>query len=90
MAIRGVYGEEASQISLMDLLAEITGVGGDFNTSIGSAQSTRFVGGPQQMSEGSGPEAARAGPSGAAGAGHRAGPAGHRPHGHRVASGPAR
>jgi monoamine oxidase len=52
LAIRGVYGEEASQISLMDLLAEITGVGGDFNTSIGSAQSTRFVGGPQKMSEG--------------------------------------
>jgi monoamine oxidase len=51
LAIRGVYGEEASQISLMDLLAEITGVGGDFNTSIGSAQSTRFVGGPQQMSK---------------------------------------
>ncbi len=52
LAIRGVYGEEATQISLMDLLAEITGVGGDFNTSIGSAQSTRFVGGPQQLSEG--------------------------------------
>lgn len=51
VAIRGVYGEEASQISLMDLLAEITGVGGDFNTAIGSAQSTRFVGGPQQMSK---------------------------------------
>jgi monoamine oxidase len=52
VAIRGVYGEEASQISLMDLLAEISGVGGDFNTSIGSAQSTRFVGGPQQLSKG--------------------------------------
>jgi len=51
VAIRGVYGEEASQISLMDLLAEITGVGGDFNTSIGSAQSTRFVGGPQRLSK---------------------------------------
>lgn len=51
VAIRGVYGEEASQISLMDLLAEISGVGGDFNTSIGSAQSTRFVGGPQEMSK---------------------------------------
>ena len=36
----------------MDLLAEISGVGGDFNTAIGSAQSTRFVGGPQQMSHG--------------------------------------
>ena len=52
LAVRGVYGEEASQISLMDLLAEITGVGGDFNTSIGSAQSTRFVGGPQRLSRG--------------------------------------
>jgi monoamine oxidase len=51
VAIRGVYGEEASQISLMDLLSEITGVGGDFNTAIGSAQSTRFAGGPQQMSK---------------------------------------
>jgi monoamine oxidase len=52
VAIRGVYGEEASQISLLDLLSEISGVGGDFNTSIGSAQSTRFVGGPQRLSKG--------------------------------------
>jgi monoamine oxidase len=52
LAVRGVYGEEASQISLMDLLAEITGVGGDFNTAIGSAQSVRFVGGPQRLSRG--------------------------------------
>jgi len=51
VAIRGVYGEEASQISLMDLLAEVAGVGGDFNTAIGSAQSTRFAGGPQEMSK---------------------------------------
>jgi monoamine oxidase len=51
LAIRGVYGEEASQISLMDLLATVGGVGGDFNTAIGSAQSTRFVGGPQEMSK---------------------------------------
>jgi monoamine oxidase len=50
LAIRGVYGEEASQISLMDLLSEITGVGGDFDTAIGSAQSTRFAGGPQKLS----------------------------------------
>ncbi|MDQ6805334.1 MAG: FAD-dependent oxidoreductase, partial [Actinomycetota bacterium] len=50
VAIRGVYGEEPSQVSLMDLLAEITGVGGDLNTAIGSAQSVRFVGGPQQLS----------------------------------------
>jgi monoamine oxidase len=51
LAIRGVYGEEPSQISLLDLLSAITGVGGDFNTLIGSAQSIRFVGGPQQLSQ---------------------------------------
>jgi len=50
LAIRGVYGEEASQVSLLDLLAAIQGVGGDFNTLIGDAQSIRFVGGPQQFS----------------------------------------
>jgi monoamine oxidase len=50
LAVRGVYGEQASQISLLDLLAAVTGVGGDFNTLIGDAQSIRFVGGPQQMS----------------------------------------
>jgi monoamine oxidase len=51
VAIRGVYGEEPSQVSLLDLLAEIKGVGGDLNTAIGSAQSVRFAGGPQQLSE---------------------------------------
>ena len=51
LAIRGVYGEDAGQISLLDLLAQITGVGGDINTLIGSAQSIRFDGGPQQLSE---------------------------------------
>lgn len=51
VAVRGVYGEEPSQVSLMDLLAEIKGVGGDLNTAIGSAQSVRFVGGPQQLSK---------------------------------------
>jgi monoamine oxidase len=50
VAVRGVYGEDATQISLLDLLAAIDGVGGDFNTLIGSAQSTRFIGGPQQLS----------------------------------------
>jgi monoamine oxidase len=50
LAIRGIYGEDASQISLLDLLSAITGVGGDINTLIGSAQSIRFVGGPQQLS----------------------------------------
>ena len=51
LAIRGIYGEEAKQISLLDLLQAISGVGGDFNTLIGSAQSIRFVGGPQQLSK---------------------------------------
>jgi monoamine oxidase len=50
LAVRGVYGEQPSQISLLDLLAAVAGVGGDFNTLIGDAQSIRFVGGPQQMS----------------------------------------
>jgi monoamine oxidase len=50
LAIKGIYGEEGSEISLLDLLAAITGVGGDINTLIGSAQSIRFVGGPQQLS----------------------------------------
>ncbi len=51
VAVRGVYGEEGSQVSLLDLLAAITGVGGDFFTLTGSAQSIRFVGGPQQLSQ---------------------------------------
>ena len=51
VAIRGVYGEDAEMISLLDLLASIGGVGGDFNTLIGDAQSIRFVGGPQQLSK---------------------------------------
>ena len=50
VAIRGVYGEEPTEISLLDVLQAISGVGGDFNTLIGSAQSIRFVGGPQQLS----------------------------------------
>jgi monoamine oxidase len=51
LAIRGVYGEDAAEISLLDLLAAIGGVGGDLNTLIGSAQSIRFDGGPQQLSQ---------------------------------------
>ncbi len=50
LAIRAVYGEDSGQISLLDLLATIAGVGGEINTLIGEAQSLRFVGGPQQMS----------------------------------------
>jgi monoamine oxidase len=51
LAVRSVYGEEASQISFLDLLSEVSGVGGDFNTAIGTAQSVRFEGGPQRMSK---------------------------------------
>jgi monoamine oxidase len=51
LAVRGVYGEEGAQISLLDLLAAVAGVGGDFNTLIGDAQSIRFAGGPQQLSK---------------------------------------
>jgi monoamine oxidase len=51
LAVRGIYGEEGTQISLLDLLSAITGVGGDFNTMIGAAQTIRFVGGPQQLSK---------------------------------------
>src|SRR5205085_8632251 len=51
VAVKGVYGDDAELISLLDLLSAITGVGGDFNTLIGSAESIRFVEGPQQMSK---------------------------------------
>lgn len=51
LAVRGIYGEEGVQISLLDLLAAITGVGSDFNTMIGDAQTIRFAGGPQQLSK---------------------------------------
>ena len=52
LAIRAVYGDDANQVSLLDLLSSITGVGGDIQTLTGDAQSTRFVGGPQQLSRG--------------------------------------
>jgi monoamine oxidase len=51
LTVRGVYGEEPSHVSLLDLLSQVSGVGGDVNTMIGSAQSIRFVGGPQQLSK---------------------------------------
>jgi monoamine oxidase len=50
LAVRGVYGDDAPQVSLLDLLAQTAGVGGDVMTLFGSAQSLRIVGGPQQMS----------------------------------------
>ena len=50
LAVSGVYGENAQLVSLLDLLRSITGVGGDFFTLIGDAQSIRFAGGPQRLS----------------------------------------
>jgi monoamine oxidase len=50
LAVRGIYGEEGDQIALLDLLSAVAGVGGDFNTLIGDAQTIRFAGGPQQLS----------------------------------------
>lgn len=51
IAVRGVYGEDSELVSLLDLLSAISGVGGDFNTLIGDAQTLRFAGGPQQLSQ---------------------------------------
>ena len=50
--ISGVYGESSALVSLLDLLHSIQGVGGDFNTMLGGAQTVRFVGGPQGLSKG--------------------------------------
>jgi monoamine oxidase len=52
ISLSSVYGEDPALIPLLDLLDSIQGVGGDFNTLIGDAQTTRFVGGPQQLSKG--------------------------------------
>ena len=52
LAVRGIYGAEPQDVSLLDLLASVTGVGGDVNTEIGAAQTIRFVGGPQRLSRG--------------------------------------
>ncbi|PWN52264.1 hypothetical protein IE53DRAFT_385308 [Violaceomyces palustris] len=51
VAVLGVYAEDAEMISLLDLLASISGVGGDVDQILGDAQTTRFVEGPQSMSE---------------------------------------
>jgi monoamine oxidase len=50
LAIRAVYGEDTGQISFLELLAAIAGVGGNVETLTFAAQEIRFVGGPQQMS----------------------------------------
>ncbi len=52
VVIEGVYGCEPQDLSLLDLLAAIGGVGGDVFTLIDDAQSTRFVGGSQRLSKG--------------------------------------
>jgi len=51
LAVRANSGEEGSQISLLEFLADIAGIGGELKTALGTGQSMRFVGGPQQMSE---------------------------------------
>jgi monoamine oxidase len=50
LVIEGVYGAEAADVSLLDLLSTIRSVGGDVFTLVGAAQSIRFVGGTQQFS----------------------------------------
>ncbi len=52
VAMEGVYGAEASNIALLDLLAAIRGAGGDVLTLTGDAQTIRFVGGSQGLSKG--------------------------------------
>jgi monoamine oxidase len=52
VAMEGVYGAEASNISLLDLLSAIRGAGGDVLTLTGDAQTIRFVGGSQGLSKG--------------------------------------
>ena len=51
LIIESVYGAEAADVSLLDLLSTIRSVGGNVFTLVGSAQSTRFVGGTQQLSQ---------------------------------------
>jgi monoamine oxidase len=51
LVIEGVYGAEAGEVSLLDLLSTIRSVGGNVFTLVGGAQSTRFVGGTQQLSQ---------------------------------------
>jgi monoamine oxidase len=51
LVIEGVYGAEAADVSLLDLLSTIRSVGGDVFTLVGDAQSIRFVGGTQQFSK---------------------------------------
>jgi monoamine oxidase len=51
LVVEGVYGAEARDVSLLDLLSTIHSVGGNVFTLVGDAQSIRFVGGTQQFSE---------------------------------------
>ncbi len=51
LVIESVYGAEPVDVSLLDLLSTIRSVGGNLFTLIGDAQSIRFVGGTQQLSE---------------------------------------
>ena len=51
IVVEGVYGAEARDVSLLDLLSAIHSVGGNVFTLVGDAQTIRFVGGTQQFSE---------------------------------------
>jgi monoamine oxidase len=51
IVVEGVYGAEARDVSLLDLLSAIRSVGGNVFTLVGDAQTIRFVGGTQQFSE---------------------------------------
>lgn len=49
IGIKAVYGVDASDVSLLDLLAGVRAAGGDLTVLLYDAQTIRFVGGPQQL-----------------------------------------
>ncbi|KAJ1027670.1 hypothetical protein NDA16_002009 [Ustilago loliicola] len=51
MAIKAVYAEDSESISFLDLLATVSGAGGDIEQVLSDAQTTRIVQGPQAISE---------------------------------------
>jgi monoamine oxidase len=51
LAIRGVYGTEPADVSLLDLASLVKATGGDLSTVLFAAQSIRFAGGPQRMAQ---------------------------------------
>uniref|UniRef100_A0AAU7NIA7 Amine oxidase n=1 Tax=Ustilago esculenta TaxID=185366 RepID=A0AAU7NIA7_9BASI len=51
LAIKGVYAEDSESISFLDLLATVSGAGGDIEQVLSDAQTTRIVQGPQAISK---------------------------------------